>query len=191
MCKCDCGNICFKRTSSLTGKDGRGDYLTSSCGCLRTIRAFIASSKILTNEDEEWLYTFYNNDWEKFQLLHRAYITSGIKVSDISKEEYKQFFNYFWKDKQFNLVYNFWKSQKDTPTFYDLAKPSLDHIIPKSKGGSNSLDNFQFLTVFENLNKRDFTQSEWEQFKLENHTKSDFYIENILGGDENNYEEQN
>lgn len=183
LCECDCGNQCFKRTSSLTGSDGRGDYQSTSCGCLRTLRAFIASSKILSLEDEPWLYEFYKSDWKKFQLLHRAYITSGIKIINITKEKYKQFFNFFWNDKQFNAVYLFWQKHKNISTFYDLAKPSLDHIIPKSKGGTNTLDNFQFLTVFENLNKRDLTLEEWNEFKEKNHTKSDFYIETILGGD--------
>lgn len=61
-----------------------------------------------------------------------------------------------------------------------MAKPSLDHKIPKSKGGTNTLDNLQFLTVFENLSKRDFTQEEWQQFKKNTNTHSEYYIEEIL-----------
>jgi len=44
-------------------------------------------------------------------------------------------------------------------------KPSLDHILPKSRGGSEELNNLQFLTWFENFSKRDMTQEEWELVK--------------------------
>ena len=76
-------------------------------------------------------------------------------------------------------MYNKWvKENKENKenTFYDLYKPSLDHIIPKSKGGDNSLDNLQFLTVFENLSKRDMTMKEWNEFKVRTNTQSDLYL---------------
>lgn len=89
--------------------------------------------------------------------------TSGIKTNDWkSKQEYKAFYEYWWHDPQFNLIYNNWKkSQINTNTFYDLLKPSIDHKIPKSRNGDNTIENLQFLTVFENLVKRDMTWDEW------------------------------
>lgn len=45
-------------------------------------------------------------------------------------------------------------------------KPSLDHITPKAKGGTSSLDNLQFLSWFENRCKNDMTQNEWDNLKL-------------------------
>lgn len=50
-----------------------------------------------------------------------------------------------------------------------------------SKGGSNNIDNLQYLTVFENLAKRDMTMEEWEQFKKDTHTTSDYFYESIRG----------
>lgn len=94
-------------------------------------------------------------------------------------EIYEKFIKKFYIDNQFNLLYNKWvKENKENKenTFYDLYKPSLDHIIPKSKGGDNSLDNLQFLTVFENLSKRDMTMKEWNEFKVRTNTQSDLYL---------------
>ena len=89
--------------------------------------------------------------------------------------------DYFWSDTQFNKIYSFWKNnENNNNTFFDWSKPSLDHIIPISKGGKNTLDNFQFLTTFENLAKRDMTMEEWNNFKKETNTTSNYFIENIL-----------
>lgn len=55
-----------------------------------------------------------------------------------------------------------------------------NHIIPSSKGGSNTLNNFQFLTTFENLAKRDMTMIEWNEFKKKTNTQSDYFIESIM-----------
>lgn len=191
LCRCDCGNSIFVKTAYLQGTAGRGDYAVQSCGCYRTIRHFLSNAKMLDQEDEEWLYNFYTQDWDKFALLNNLIVrTSGIKTQDwISKEEYKNFYEHWYYDPQFNAVYNFWKNADPTNTFYDWAKPSIDHKIPKSKGGLNTIENLQFLTSFENLAKRDMTHDEWTDFKLNSHTTSDYFIENIMRGGENNNNE--
>ncbi len=126
----------------------------------------------------------YNENFEKFLLIHKALIRTsgndGLYYRN-NPDIYKEIIDYFWNDKQFNSIYNFWKNNNfENTTFYDWAKPSLDHIIPSSKGGLNTLDNFQFLTTFENLSKRDMTMEEWNFFKEKTNTHSDYFIENIM-----------
>lgn len=156
-----------------------GNYSQVTCGCGRKIRAFMASCQI-KNLDEDWLFSF--DDFEKFLLIHHSLqMASGITLTRLSLQDYKNMIEYFYNDNQFNKIYNFWKHhKKEEATFYDWAKPSLDHIIPKSKGGKNELSNFQFLTVFENLAKRDMSMEEWNNFKSKTHTTSDYFIESIM-----------
>ena len=76
------------------------------------------------------------------------------------------------------------KKNNNSSTFYDWWKPSIDHKIPKSRGGTNNLDNLQFLTFYENHNKLDMTWEEWCSFKQETNTTSELYLEQIMkGGD--------
>ena len=183
LCKCDCGNECKVPTTYLTGKS---NYTQYSCGCERKKRAFLASTTIQV--EEEFVNKYYEQDFEKFLLLHKAIVQThekNVKYYNSNINEYKKIIEYFWEDKQFNSIYDFWKKQSISyPTFYDWAKPSLDHIIPKSRGGQDCLENYQFLTVFENLAKRDMTMEEWTKFKLETNTQSNYFIENILKGRE-------
>lgn len=170
-CKCDCGNEVIVRQRSL-----RGARMTQSCGCVRKIEAFLATNGV-KGLDREYLETFSNFD--KFLFLHKA-IRSTIGIELMSLEEYKDYINYFYNDFQFNAVYDFWKKQERANTFYDWAKPSLDHIIPWSRGGRHNKENLHFLTVFENLAKRDMTMEEWTEFKQTTTTMSDYFIEQIL-----------
>lgn len=187
-CKClNCGNIIQERFSYLSGN---GNYSRESCGCLRKIRHFLASATILdgnNQEDTDWLKQF-QTDWERFSFLNKSIITTtGIKATDwTNKEEYKTFYEYFWNDKQFNCLYDNWLKKRDVEhsTFYDWWKPSIDHKIPKSRGGTNNIDNLQYLTYYENHNKLDMTWEEWCQFKKETNTTSKLYLEQIMkGGD--------
>lgn len=177
LCQCECGNLVKVPTTYLTGNS---NYTQTSCGCDRKKKAFQATSYIDISDE----YLDFYEDFEKFLLIHKALIrTSGNdgQYYKNNNDEYKIIIDYFYNDPQFNAIYNFWLSHKlENETFYDWAKPSLDHIIPSSKGGTNTLDNFQFLTTFENLAKRDMTMTEWKNFKQKTNTTSDYFIENIM-----------
>lgn len=67
----------------------------------------------------------------------------------------------FRNNEQFNIIYEKYIKNKNDK----YLKPSLDHIIPKSKGGTDDLDNLQVLTWFENRCKNNMTQKEWNNMK--------------------------
>lgn len=46
-----------------------------------------------------------------------------------------------------------------------MVDTTLDHIIPKSKGGGNDISNLTFLSWFENRAKDNMSLSEWNSIK--------------------------
>lgn len=110
----------------------------------------------------DWLMQF--KDFKKLQFLNNA-ITNKCGRWNVNTEWYKKYIVKFYDDKQFNSIYNKW-----CLSGYDkYKKPSIDHIIPKSKGGTNDLNNLQFLTWFENRAKNDLNNNEW--LKIKNNIK--------------------
>lgn len=107
----------------------------------------------------EWIMQF--GDFDKLKLLNDV-ITNRSGRWDVSTEWYKSYIERFYNDSQFNLIYSAWVDSGKVK----YKKPSIDHIVPKAKGGTNSLDNLQFLTWFENRCKNDMTQAEWDDLKL-------------------------
>lgn len=177
---CDCLSCGNKNIQvKFTYLTGNGNYQRTSCGCDRKQRAFVASTKQKLEISD---LDFCKQDFERFLVLHSILINSTDNYyTTCSKDEYLQTVKSLYFNKQFNIVYDFWQSNKSkNKTYYDWAKPSLDHIIPKSRGGTNKLDNLQILTVFENLAKRDMTWEEWNNFKKETKTHSDYFIENFV-----------
>ena len=81
---------------------------------------------------------------------------------DVSSEWYRSYIERFYDDDQFNIIYERWiNSGKEK-----YKKPSLDHIVPKAKGGNNDIENLQFLSWFENRCKNDMSQEDWGNLKL-------------------------
>jgi hypothetical protein len=107
----------------------------------------------------EWLMQF--SDFDKLKILNDV-ITNRSGRWDVSTEWYKAYIEKFYNNEQFNYIYNNWINSGKVK----YKKPSLDHITPKSKGGTNSLDNLQFLSWFENRCKNDMTQTDWDNLKL-------------------------
>lgn len=180
---CDCLS-CGKKNVQVrfTYLSDNGNYDQLTCGCGRKIRAFLASAR--QEIDEDFLYSF--EDFDKFLFIHKmlTHITDNYYGTQCDLEEYKTAIRFFYKDNQFNQVYKFWLKHKDkSNTFYDLAKPSIDHIIPLSRGGTSKLSNLQILTVFENLAKRDMTMEEWNEFKKLTNTHSNYFIEEVMLND--------
>ena len=73
---------------------------------------------------------------------------------------YINYINKFYYDEKFNKIYKKWKETGD-----HLLLPSIDHIIPTSKGGTNDLNNLRFATFFENRAKSDIDPKKWEYVK--------------------------
>ena len=108
--------------------------------------------------DYKWLMQF--EDFDKLKSLNNS-ITNRSGRWDVDNKWYKDYLLKFYNDKQFNKIYQSWIKSN----FEQYKKPSLDHIIPKSKRGTNSLDNLQFLTWFENRCKNDMSQLDWDKLK--------------------------
>lgn len=106
----------------------------------------------------EWLMKF--EDIEKLKFLNKS-ISRKRDSEGFTDKLYISFIEFFYNDKQFNTIYNTWlENKKDR-----YLKPSLDHIVPKSKEGSLFLKNLQFLTWLENRCKNNLSQKEWNKVK--------------------------
>ena len=134
---------------------------------LRGIRKFECDNERLYNNmashlrfdvDFRWLMQF--KDFKKLQLLNDVITNRGGRW-EVDTAWYKEYILKFYNDRQFNSVYHKWCLSG----YNNYKKPSIDHIIPKAKGGTNDLNNLQFLSWFENRCKNDMTQDEWDTLK--------------------------
>jgi 5-methylcytosine-specific restriction endonuclease McrA len=100
----------------------------------------------------DWIDKF--NDINKIQLLNRM-----RKRIILNEEQYKKYIEYYYYDDYFNKLYILWCNG------YDYLKPSLDHIVPISKGGKNNLQNLQIISWIENYMKSNIDNNIWEKMK--------------------------
>jgi len=134
---------------------------------LRGVRKFKCNNELRYNNmqthlrfkvDLQWLMLF--EDFEKLKLLNDVITNRGGRWGE-DENWYKGYIEKFYHDKQFNNVYSKWK----TSNYQHYKKPSIDHIIAKSVGGTNCLDNLQFLSWFENRCKSNMSQIVWDNIK--------------------------
>lgn len=110
---------------------------------------------------------------DKF-LLVKAFSNQLFKLTEYSKKE--QFIKYFYYDELFDYLYTRWLAISPTDKYLKkMAKPSIDHIIPISRGGSSDLSNLCVMTWFENRAKVNMTDSEWLTFKKLTNTTSSLF----------------
>lgn len=111
------------------------------------------------------------SDFDKLKfLINRT--GRNKRVEMVSKECFLNFIKKFYNCDSFNKLYNNWILSGKNKWFI----PSLEHKIPVSRGGSNTLENLTFMTWFENKMKCDMTTEEWEILKEETKTTSKIFV---------------
>lgn len=107
----------------------------------------------------DFLLKFDNPDKIRF-LLMQLNIDAFNRKYEYTVEYLKEYFVKFYDDKRFNRLYVLYKK-----TGNRFIKPSLDHKIPVSKGGTNDLENLHFISFLENNCKNDMTWNDWLKIK--------------------------
>jgi 5-methylcytosine-specific restriction endonuclease McrA len=94
----------------------------------------------------------------KFSELSEKNLLSVFKIIQ-PKGDWKRHEKFYY-DEKFNEYYAKWLETND-----NWIKPSLDHVVPISKGGNSELSNFQYLTWFANHAKINMSHQEWNGIK--------------------------
>lgn len=94
-------------------------------------------------------------DIEKLKALNRL-LTRDRVSEHFDTEKYKKFIEKFYYDESFDKQL---KIFRETGNKYD--RPSIDHIVPLSRGGSWDLTNLRIISWFENRAKSDLSADEF------------------------------
>lgn len=107
------------------------------------------------NVSIEFLKQF--EDIDRLKTLNLI-LTRDRVSKHFDERKYMEFISRFYDDPKFVKQFNEFKK---TGNKYD--KPSLDHIIPLSRGGEWEIGNLQIVSWFENRAKCDMTQGEFDK----------------------------
>ena len=99
------------------------------------------------------------DDIERLKALNRL-LTRDRVSEHFDTAKYMRFIEKFYHDEKFIRQLELFAESNNK---YD--RPSLDHIIPLSRGGTWDLDNLQIISWFDNRAKCDMTQDEYEAMK--------------------------
>lgn len=144
------------------------------------IKAETKSRAILLDRSPySWLTSQYldqYDDYFRFSFLYKTFYHYA-QTYKLSSDWVKQCIEYFYNEPYFILCYDRWSDRiKIEHTYMDNYKPSLDHKIPLSRGGGHELNNIHFITLFENLCKKDMTWGEWAIFQEETSSQSNLFF---------------
>lgn len=154
----------MKISKSLIGKSGGGK------GRKMTLAQRYNNMRAQLKLNESVDLSIYS-DFDKLKRI-TSFLTNNINKSYRTEEFILAFINKIYNDAKFNKIYDSWIASNKNK----WLSPSLDHIVPLSKGGTHDISNLQVLTWFENRCKVDMTNDEWESFKKSTQTCSDYFI---------------
>ena len=123
-------------------------------------------SHIMYRVPDMWFMQF--EDIDKVKILNTA-LNYSVRTRKISDEEYMKYIETFYYDANFNLLYDLYIKSG----FIDWYYPSLDHILPRSLGGLDSVDNFQFVSRLENRLRCNTPLSVWAKLR---HNLGDYIV---------------